>query len=118
MANTVHAESTTHHAAAIPDRPDACKPLPTGTPAGPNMRLEQNQQDHANPEMKAASQPGRAVTPRSRALASVFHWLYPVVLFALDLATWMACYALLALVFDKEQNYGIAELILPPLVMG
>lgn len=49
---------------------------------------------------------------------SIINWLYPLVLFIFDLATWMATYSALALIFDKSQNYGASELLLPPLVVG
>lgn len=48
----------------------------------------------------------------------LIHWLYPMILFGADLATWVVSYTVLALVFDKYQNYGASELLLPPLVIG
>ena len=48
----------------------------------------------------------------------VIHWLYPLILFVMDLATWVVSYTVLALVFDKYQNYGASELFLPPLAIA
>lgn len=64
--------------------------------------------------------PARPETIASRSLTftSIFHWVYPVMLFAIDLATWVITYAALAFVLDKYQNYGDAELLLPPLVLA
>jgi len=46
------------------------------------------------------------------------HWLYPAILFVFDLATWVVSYLVLAVVLNKDDNYGAAELFLPPLVIG
>lgn len=58
------------------------------------------------------------ITPRSLTFTAVFHWVYPVILFLIDLATWVVAYASLAFALDKYQHYGSAELILPPLVLA
>ena len=58
------------------------------------------------------------IAARSLTFTAIFHWVYPVILFAIDLATWVATYATLAFVLDKNQNYGAAELFLPPLVLA
>ena len=49
---------------------------------------------------------------------SVINWLYPAALFFFDLATWVGSYLVLAVVLNKDENYGAAELLLPPLVIG
>ncbi|MEI6493359.1 MAG: sugar transferase [Verrucomicrobiota bacterium] len=61
---------------------------------------------------------GQHVSIRPGRLSLVIPWVYPLILFLFDLATWMASYSALALVLDKNQHYGAPELFLPPLGVG
>ena len=72
--------------------------------------------DH--PGLKPATEDWGRVSPRPLNFSSILHWMYPVMLFAIDLVTWVVTYAALAFGLDKNQNYGTAELLLPPLVLG
>lgn len=74
--------------------------------------------EFGEPEVKGSDPQSGGIFPRSRAVTSIFHWVYPLILFAIDLVTWVVTYSTLAHVFDKYQNYGTAELLLPPVVLA